>query len=298
MYPQRPDPGWAERPEQKKYDVVEGEHQPPDSQDQQTKSRAKGLGAILVAIGAALAKFKGLLLLLLNLKGLLILTKLFWFAGSFFVSVWFYALFWGWPFALVFVILIAIHEFGHWFAMKFYGVPSSLPFFIPGMGALVNMTATPPSAFDESLIAFAGPFCGSVASAVCAYLGFSLHQPFWIAAAYLGLFLNLFNLAPVMPLDGGRIVGSISPRIWIGGLAVFVAAMVYFRMFNPLLVILIVLSIPQVIAAFKGRLDAHYYSVTAMQRVIIAVLYFGLAGGLLAGMLQTHIAVPHHPIAQ
>lgn len=291
--------GWAERDENKRYDVAEGEYLPPEpGAQEQTQKRAKGLGAIALAIGALLAKFKGVLFLLLNLKWAAVILKVFWFAGSFLASVWFYALFWGWKFGLVFVVLIGIHEFGHWLTMRFYGVPSSLPFFIPGMGALVNMRGRPPSAFHESLIALAGPLAGTVASAACAYIGYANHEPFWLAAAYIGLFLNLFNLAPVMPLDGGRIVGSISPRIWVGGLVLFVAAMLYFHLFNPLIVILILLSIPQVIAAVKGRLDPQYYTVTLSQRVAIAGMYFGLAAVLFAGMLYTHIPVPGHAIVQ
>lgn len=291
--------GWAERDDNKRFDVTEGEYLPADPNAQQQKqSRAKGIGAILVAIGALLAKFKGVLLLLLNLKYAAVLLKIFWFAGSFFASVWFYALFWGWKFGLIFVVLIGIHEFGHWLTMRFYGVPSSLPFFIPGLGALVNMKGQPASAFHESLIALAGPVAGTVASAACAYIGFANHEPFWLAAAYIGLFLNLFNLAPVMPLDGGRIVGSISPRIWVGGLAIFVAAMVFFKLFNPLIVILIVLSIPQVIAAWKGRLDPQYYAVSLAQRLTIGVAYFGLAAVLFAGMLFTRVPVPGHAIVQ
>jgi Zn-dependent protease len=297
---QDPNTHWAERPENKRYDVREGEHLPEDAQhaQQQKATTAKGLGAMGIAIAAFLAKFKTLLLLLLNLKWIAIALKLFWFAGSFLASVWFYALFWGWKFALVFVLLIAVHEFGHWFTMRFFGVPSSLPFFIPGMGALVNMTGRPASAFNESLIALAGPLMGAIGSAICAYVGFSAHEPFWIAAAYLGMFINLFNLAPVMPLDGGRIVGSISPRIWVGGLALFIVAIFAFRLFNPLIIILIVISIPQVIAAWRGRLDAHYYGVTLAQRLAITVAYFGLAGALFAGMMWTRIPVPGHPIVQ
>ncbi|HLI95817.1 MAG TPA: site-2 protease family protein [Candidatus Baltobacteraceae bacterium] len=293
-----PNSGWAERPENRQYDVQEGEYQPPQPAQRQTQNRAKGLGAIGIAIAAFLAKFKAVLLVLLNLKWFAIGIKLFWFAGSFLASVWFYALFWGWKFGLVFVILIAVHEFGHWFTMRFYGVPSSLPFFIPGMGALVNMTGRPASAFHESLIALAGPLIGGLGSAVCAYVGFTTHESFWLAAAYLGMLINLFNLAPVMPLDGGRIVGSISPRIWVAGLALFIVAIVAFRIFNPLIIILILLSIPQVVAAWRGNLDPHYYGVTLPERIGIAIGYFGLAACLFAGMLATHVTVPGHPIVQ
>lgn len=291
--------GWAEREDHKRYDVVEGDYQPAQPAMQQAQKRTKrGLGAIGVAIAALLAKFKTVLLLLLNLKWLAIGLKVFWFAGSFLASVWFYGLFWGWKFGLVFVLLIAVHEFGHWLTMRYYGVPSSLPFFIPGLGALVNMRGTPPSAFHESLIALAGPLVGALGSAACAYAGFATRQPFWLAAAYLGMLINLFNLAPVMPLDGGRIVGSISPRIWIAGLVLFVAAIFLLHIFNPLVIILIVMSVPQVVAAWRGQLNQAYYTVTLPQRWSITCAYFALAAFLFAGMLWTHVSVPGHAIVR
>lgn len=291
--------GWsAERPENRQYDVVPDVDASRDSAGQRTQKVAKGLGTAGLGIAVLLSKFKGLLLILLNLKFAAIAIKLFWFAGSFLASIWFYALFWGWKFAAAFVVLIAIHEFGHWFTMRFYGVPSSLPFFIPGMGALVNMQGQPPSAFHESLIAFAGPAVGSLASALCAWIGFQNHDPFWIAVAYVGFFLNLFNLAPVMPLDGARIVGSISPRIWVAGLILFLAGIFIFRIFNPLIWILVLLSLPQVWAAFKGQLDPRYYAIPIEQRLTVTALYFGLAGVLFAGMLYTHVPVGRHFIAQ
>lgn len=285
----------AERP------ALEGEVLPPapdEPQPQTRTKRSKGIGAVLAGIGVLLAKFKGLLLLLLNLKWFLIGFKLFAFAGSFVLSILFYALFWGWKFAAIFVVLIAVHEFGHWFVMRFYGVPGSLPFFIPGMGALVNMRGRPPSAFHESLIAAAGPLAGTLGSIACAAAGYATGQPFWLAAAYAGFFLNLFNLAPVMPMDGGRIVGSISPRIWVAGLVLFIVAIFAFHILNPLIWILVLLSIPQVWAAWKGTLDPRYYGISIPQRVTVAVVYFGLAAFLFAAMLSTRIVVPHHALVQ
>jgi Zn-dependent protease len=281
----------AERPP-----VLEGEYEP---KEEHHGNGAKTAGGAAVGLALLLAKFKGLLFLLLNFKWALVLLKLLSFGGSFLLSIWFYALFWGWKFALVFVILIGVHEFGHYFAMKYYGVPSSLPFFIPGMGALVNMKGTPPSAFHESIIALAGPLTGTIGSIACALVGNLTGESFWYAAAYLGFFINLFNLAPVMPLDGGRIVGSISPRLWIGGLVLFVIAMVAFHMFNPLIWILIIVSLPQVWAAWKGRLNPAYYNIAAAQRILIGAAYFICAGIMFAGMLMTRVPVPtHHTYVQ
>ncbi|MBC5828619.1 MAG: site-2 protease family protein [Candidatus Eremiobacteraeota bacterium] len=272
-------------------DTVEGEYQAPP------QDRAKGLknagGGAAVALGLLLAKFKTVLFFLAQFKFLAIGLKLFSFAGSFFVSVWLYALLFGWKFAFVFLLMIAIHEFGHLAMMRFYGVPGTLPFFIPFMGAFVNMKGRPASVLHEAYIALAGPLTGTAIAVLCFLYGQQTHSTFWIAIAYTGFFLNLFNLAPLMPLDGGRVVGAISPRIWIFGLVLFIVAVFAFHIYNPLIFLLVLLSLPQVIAAWKGRIDPQYYGLTALQRGGVALAYFSLAAFLFGAMLSSHISTPH-----
>lgn len=269
--------------------VNEGEYLSLEQRAQKPKGRG-GIGAVLIALGVLLAKFKTFLVFLLNFKFVFFAWKLFVMAGSFVVSIWFYALFWGWPFAAVFVLLILLHEFGHLAAMRVLGVPGSLPFFIPGMGALVTSRALgTASPLHEAFIAYAGPLAGTLAAFACFLYGEQTHSAFWVAAAYTGFFLNLFNLAPVMPLDGGRIVGAVSPRIWIFGLICFVVAIVLLHSFNPLIVVLIALSIPQAIAAWRGRLDARYATLTIAQRGGVAAAYFALAGFLFVMMLASRV---------
>jgi Zn-dependent protease len=253
-----------------------------------------GAGATVVGIGVILAKAKGLLLILLNLKFLFV-GKLLLSSLSFFVSVWFYALLWGWSFAFVFVLLILVHELGHAAFMRAFGVPASMPYFIPGFGALITMKGRPASALEEAYIALGGPLIGSIAACAAYLYGVASGQPFWIAAGYTGFFLNLFNLFPVYPLDGGRIVGAISPRVWIVGLAALIGVSLALHWFNPLLILLVVLGIPHAIAAFRGTLDARYYALTLSQRAGIAVAYFGLAGVLFVGMLASHVPVGATP---
>ena len=136
-YPDKPESpsGWAERPENKQYDVAQGEYLPPDPSEQRRQNRAKGLGAGAVGFGLLLAKFKGLLLLLLNFKWIFILLKVFTYGGSFFLSLVLYAMFWGWKFALVFVLMILAHEMGHYVTIRNYGLPARLPMFVPFIGA-------------------------------------------------------------------------------------------------------------------------------------------------------------------
>jgi Zn-dependent protease len=212
---------------------------------------------------------------------------------SFIASVGVYTLFWGWKFALVFTLLIFIHEMGHALFMKIYGVPGSLPYFIPGLGALITIKGRPASMLHESYIALGGPLVGSLGAAACLAYGWDAHNTFWIAAAYTGFFLNLFNLFPVLPLDGGRVAGSISPRIWLIGLVAMMGAVVALPWWNPFLLILVVLGAPRAIAAWRGPgggTDGEaYHALTGGQRLGLAAAYFGLCAALYGAMLFTHL---------
>src|SRR5579862_6027462 len=102
------------------------------------KPKPKGIWGAIVAAFAALwkiilAAWKPILLLLkLGKVGKVALT-----AGSMLVSVWAYALIFGWKFALGFVLCIFVHEMGHVFMAWRQGVPVTAPIFIPGFGALI-----------------------------------------------------------------------------------------------------------------------------------------------------------------
>ncbi len=270
----------------------EGEYLPPEQPAPRKESGwKKSAGPAVVGLGLLLAKFKSVLFLLLSFKWFLIGSKVLFSSFTFLASIWFYSLFFGWPFAVVFVLLILVHELGHAAFMRIFGVPASMPYFIPGFGALITMKGRPASSLQESYIALAGPLMGTVGALACYTYGEATQSNFWIAAAYTGFFLNLFNLFPVMPLDGGRVVGAISPRIWIFGLVALIVAAFAFQWFNPLLVVLVLLGLPQVIKAWRGQIDPHYYSLTTMQRGGIAAAYFALMGFLIVAMLETHVAV-------
>jgi Zn-dependent protease len=263
---------------------------------QQQRRGAGTAGGILVALGAAALKFKAILLGLTSLKWLVFAPKLAFSFGSMFISIFFYALFFGWKFGIVLVALLAVHELGHYLTFRNLGIPASLPTFIPGFGAFVSS----PMSVDPAQNAFAaimGPVFGIAASAVCWGFGLSTGDNFWVAAAYFGFFINLFNLIPAIPLDGGRVAGAIDGRIWLIGALVLVGAMVYLRLFNifTLVIVLLVLlsSIPRGIAAFRGVVDPTIQIVSGRQRLILAVAYFALLGIAGAGAAATNLD-PHH----
>ena len=138
------------------------------------------LGFVLVKFGAFAVKFFGI-----------------------FISVGGYALIFGFKFAVGFVLLILVHELGHFVEAKRQGLNPSLPVFIPFLGAYVAMKNAPFDPWRNLLVSAAGPFAGGLASLGVWIVGESTDSRFLVALAYTGFLLNLFNLIPVRPFDGG-----------------------------------------------------------------------------------------------
>lgn len=126
-----------------------------------------------------------------------------------FISVGGYALIFGWRFAAGFVGLILVHELGHYIEARRQGLNPQLPVFIPFLGAYVAMKNAPFDPWRNLLVSAAGPFLGGLASLGLWLAGEANDSRFLIALAYSGFFLNLFNLIPVRPFDGGFIWRSI-----------------------------------------------------------------------------------------
>ena len=261
-------------------------HEQPVAQLEPQATVAKPSNGARAGVGAALlaliAKFKTALLFLGKFK--LLVSAL-----SLVASIWAWSTIFGWAFAAGFVALILVHEMGHVLSLRSRGISASVPIFVPFVGAFVALKEMPLNAAIEAEVALAGPLLGTAGAAVCYLIGRWTGEGFWYALASTGFFINLFNLAPILPLDGGRVVAAISPRLWLLGAAVL-AGLAIVRP-GPWLIyvgIMVVLSFGRIIAAFKGTApNDPYYSVEPRLRLWTAVQYFGLAA-LLAVMW--HIA--------
>jgi len=275
----------AERP-----DAVEGQYEPPAASPQRASGPAKAAGGVAVGLALLIAKFKGVLLLLLNLKWLFYFKYFLSFGFTFLFSLWLYVLLFGWKFGLVFLLMIAAHEFGHFVAFRNYGLPVKLPTFVPLLGAF-TAGSMPRNAEQSAYIALAGPLTGLGVSAVCYGFGIYTHEKFWLAAAYLGAFINLFNMVPVPPFDGGGIAAVFSPRIWIYGFGAFIIAALLLHM--PLLFVLLLalIGLPRALAGFKGHYDPAYYAVPPLQRTMVGLWYLGTAFGLVYLMTIARVVV-------
>ena len=243
------------------------------------RARLRKLWAPLAAIGAFLAKF-----------GVVLLK--FKFLFSIFVSAAFYVWLGGWWFGIGLIVLLFVHEMGHVVEAKRQGLPVSVPVFIPFMGALITLKQMPHNAWREARLAIAGPLLGSAGALVLYLLGVAYDSRQLKALAFLGFLINLFNLLPVVPLDGGRISAALHPSLWLVGFLGLIALVVYVP--NPILIIILLLSGSELWRRWRLRGSPEmqdYYRVRPHQRLIIGLLYFGLAAALVLGMHATH--VPH-----
>jgi Zn-dependent protease len=247
------------------------------------------IGGALAALGALIVKFfsaiKGLLLLVPKLK---LLTT----AGTALVSVAAYSLFWGWTFALGFVVLLFVHEMGHVIQLRREGIKATAPMFIPFLGAVISAKSLGENALAEARVGLAGPILGSLGAAACLVIGEAANSDLFRALAYIGFFLNLFNLLPVVPLDGGRAMAAMAPWVWFVGLGALVALV--FVLPNPILLIIIVFAAIETWRRWKARKtrsleQAAYYRVPPRSRLLVGAVYVGLIALLALGMDQAHI---------
>lgn len=210
--------------------------------------------------------------------------------GTMILSIGFYALAWGWRFAVGFVLLIFVHECGHLIAAKRIGLKVGAPVFIPFMGALIALKEAPRNAWIEAQVGIGGPMLGTVGAGLCELIYLATGNLMFRALAYTGFFLNLFNLAPVGFLDGGRIVTALSPWLWLVGFAIL--AVMTVTHFNFLLALILILSLPRLFFLFRRKSEAElrYFEVAPAQRWAMGCMYFGLIALLVLGMEATHIA--------
>jgi Zn-dependent protease len=254
------------------------------------RKQRRGLGGVLAALAALAAKGKALLLLLPKLK---LLTT----SGSMLVSIGAYTLIWGWQFAVGFVVLLFVHEMGHVIQLRREGVEASAPVFIPFMGAVVWAKQLGGNALAEARVGLAGPILGSLGALACLPIADATGNNLFRALAFTGFFLNLFNLAPVLPLDGGRAMAAMAPWMWIVGFGVMLGAAFAFP--NPIIFLILLFGGMETRRRWKARRAGgeetqEYYRVSPRNRLIVAVVYIGLIAALAYGMHATHL-VRHIP---
>lgn len=284
-----------------------------------TGARRGIVGGAVALLLLALTKGKLLLFFLLT-KGKLLLATFATMGGS----LWFYAQFYTWRFALGFVVLILVHEMGHGFAARRMGLKVGAPIFIPGFGAVIALKEQPRSTWVSAVVGYGGPLAGALGALAVFGYGRATAGAWGMGLpgglAHFTFLLNLFNLVPVGGLDGDRITEPLRPRHWAAGLVALgaLAGLLVARGRssadgpNPALVFVVAILL---LGAFKavrevrrlraaergeggrlvdrvvGRRAAYVEEtgVSAGQRRLAAAAYFGLVVGLVALALASEL---------
>jgi Zn-dependent protease len=251
------------------------------------RSLLKRIGGPAVAAGLLLAKFgaKAKVLLVALPK-----LKLFTTSASMLVSIVAYQLIFGWTFSVGFVLLLLLHELGHVIQLRREGIDASAPMFIPFLGAVISAKSLGDDAAAEARVGLAGPILGSIASLVPLGIWLATGSEFWQALAFIGFFLNLLNLIPILPLDGGRAMAALSPWVWLLGLVGMVALVVFFP--NPILLLILLLGGLESWRRWKARNTPEgraYHRISARTRALVAATYLLLIVGLAVGVSATHL---------
>lgn len=227
----------------------------------------------LALLGFFLLKAKAILgaLSLANLSSLL-----FSFS-TMFVSFGAYGLAYGWSFGAAFVILILVHELGHYILMKAADLDPGLPVFVPFLGAWVKMSKLPDNQGLNAWVALAGPLLGGIFAMAIVLLALFWQSNFLMAVGNVGCVLNLFQLLPVRPLDGGFIVPALGKwRLACGLLSLFFLALLWQM---PLLCLLTLVGLYPLFLAFRNKTVRPFFMrpVGVVEGWFLTVGYFGTA---------------------
>lgn len=203
----------------------------------------------------------------------LVLFKYKVFILTFGASLLAYALRYGWPWATALVVLLLVHEMGHFIFMKLAGLNPKAPVFIPFFGAFVAMDKLPEKESTRAWSALAGPLLGGASAVVCFYWAMANHVEYLVHASYFGILLNLLQLVPARPLDGGFVMEAVAPWFRVPG-ALLMLALGFF-MEAWLLMILGAISL------FAGSSsDAFSVKATVGEKLVLTTAYGVLLFGL------------------
>lgn len=204
-----------------------------------------------------------------------------------------YSFIFGWWYAVGFVLLILFHELGHYVAARQRNLDVGAPTFIPFVGAWIQLKDQPMDVETEAYVGIAGPVAGTIAAMACYYAAESVHSQLLLALAYAGFMINLFNLIPLSPLDGGRITAIISPKVWWLGVPILIGLFMMNQ--SPMLLLVAIMAVLHLMSTFRGGDGAEfsrYYDVPTSTRLSYALYYLGLAAFLGVMSYETHLMLP------
>jgi Zn-dependent protease len=161
------------------------------------------------------------------------------------------------------------------------------------VGAWIEMKEMPHNAEAEAYVGIAGPFVGTLGALLCFYAARNFDSPLLLALSYSGFFLNLFNLIPLRPFDGGRVTAVISRKMWLIGAPLLTVMFIYHP--SPMLLLIAILAAPHVLHAMRGEEteeERAYHIASAETRITYGVVYLGLVIFLAMMCYEIHQELP------
>jgi Zn-dependent protease len=237
------------------------------------------LGGLAAAAAAAFAYGKYALLILFKIPFATTLVSLL-------VSFGAYAVVYGPWFAVSLVAMILVHEMGHVVEIRRQGMQATAPIFIPFLGAAIFQRSHPTSALKQAQIGIAGPIAGTLGATAALALYAATHNEVLLLAAWLGFFLNLFNLVPVWQLDGSWVLAPVSKWFQAAGYAV-VAALALFHVVSIFLIVIALLGVPTLVQRFRNADNPYYTSVPTSARWALGAAWLALVLYLGFELVQT-----------
>lgn len=119
------------------------------------------------------------------------------------------ALWTNWFFSLALIALMLVHESGHIWAFKRSGIQIRGMYFVPFLGAIIIPSGAIKSRKEEAFISIMGPAFGFALGMALFTAYLVTRNPAIAAIAFINGIINLFNMIPVTPLDGGRVAKSV-----------------------------------------------------------------------------------------
>jgi Zn-dependent protease len=221
-----------------------------------------------------------------------VLTLLLSFGAYFFVfGPWF---------AAGLVLMILVHEMGHVVEIRRQGMAASAPLFIPFFGAAIFQRQHPTDALKQAQIGIAGPIAGTVGATVAFVLAGTVYkgtgaEDILLLWAYLGFFINLFNLIPLGMFDGGWILAVVSKWFQVVGLVALVLLVAVVG-FSPILLIFALLGVPTVIERFRNDRQPYYQTVPMPARLAMGAAWLLLTGYLAFAAFDVHSLLLRHQV--
>lgn len=124
-----------------------------------------------------------------------------------------YAYIFTWQFAVIILSMLIVHEYGHIWAMQRCGIKTKGIYLIPFVGGLAVSDGMAKSRWDEVYIALMGPIFGLALSVVSLVIYYATANPLFAATASWMAMVNIINLFPITPLDGGRVLKAVTLSI-------------------------------------------------------------------------------------